>query len=276
MNSTGYSIIDTSMSTDLLKICSQKMGATLPQTYEQTLQQWHKQTFKTPSLFQKKLLATEPAEWDWMISNHKANTHEWYDYIGDAIDIDTMASFLLENAYYPTFLDMLQKIRDAQFIDEAINAVQENIDDEFEPEPHANLMRKLMLAIKSRATEPIKLDAYPAINDRTLVFYYGYYLQPWHLVGSVFATEQMGTRRVICMKKGLERLGLTPEELAFTTVHAECDEHHADDWLQRVIIPGIKARPELRTMIVSGIAECLETSVIYLDYLLDRAQVGIV
>ena len=267
--------IDIYSATELLKTCSQQQGSVLATATAQTLASWHQQTFTRPSAFLSHLLVTNPLQWDEAISSHPAHIHQWYNFISDTIDIDNMASFLLENAYYPTFMVLLEKILDVQFIEAARNAVQENIDDEFQPEPHAQLMRKLMMAVKKRAAEPVILDTYSELNNRTLIFYHGYYLEPWHLVGSLFATEQMGTHRVICMKKGLQRMGLSADELEFTTVHSECDEHHADDWLQRVIVPSINARPTLLPTIAAGIAECLDTSAVYLDYLLKRAQLRI-
>jgi hypothetical protein len=90
----------------------------------------------------------------------------------------------------------------------------------------------------------------------------------------VFATETLGTRRVICMGRGLERLGLNDHERMFTTIHAECDDHHASDWLERVILPAIARDASVRPRIAAGIAACLETSHAYLDFLSNRAING--
>ena len=87
----------------------------------------------------------------------------------------------------------------------------------------------------------------------------------------MFATERLGTRRVICMGDGLKRLGLTEHERMFTTIHAQCDDHHAGDWLERVILPSTIADEDLRERIASGVVACLETSRDYLDYLSNRA-----
>ena len=257
---------------ELLANCAAQQGSHLTDADETLLARWHEQVFPAPVDFFFHLSTADAMQWDQLIAEHRAHNHPWYDFIVDQLDVDNMASFLLENKHYPEFLVLLKKILQVQLSADAVAAVQENIDDEFQPEPHAELMRKLMVAVRTRAEQPILLDSYAQLIDRTLVFYYGYYLQPWHLVGSLFATEHMGTHRVICMKKGLQRMGLTSDELAFTTVHSECDEHHADDWLQRVIVPTIVQRPELKTQIAAGIAECLETSACYLDFVLHRAQ----
>ena len=212
------------------------------------------------------------SDWDWLISEHAAHRHQWYDFIADEITIDEMAVFLLENAHYPVFLRLLEAIRSIQICEDATAAVDENIAEEHQPEPHAELMRRMMGAVRSRAGRPLELAVYPSLIDRTLVFYYGYFCDPWHLVGSVFATERMGTRRVQAMYRGLRRLGLNVHELAFTIVHAQCDEHHAGDWLKRVIEPSVALRSDLRSPIANGIASCLETSRVYLDYLMRRTE----
>lgn len=261
----------------LLSVCAQQLGGALDDDTQRALNTWYGRFQADESAaesrgFVDELIGTPVASWEAAIDRHRAHRHPWYDYIADDITTDEMASFLLENQYYPTFLSMLEKIRDIQPIDDARAAVQENIDDEFQPAPHAELMRRMMLAVKARAKTPVVLDTYSSLIDRTLVFYYGYYVQPWHLVGALFATEHMGTHRVVRMGEGLSRLGLTDEELAFTIVHSECDEHHADDWLARVIIPSIDENSNLLPIIAAGIAECLNSSARYLDYLLDRVE----
>lgn len=256
---------------ELVALCADRQRAELPPDAKRMLVDWHRGVFTERSEFLQELLSSPTETWDRAIGAHRAHAHDWYLFVRDVIDVDNMASFLLENSHYPTFMVLLEKIRDVQFTDDAVAAVQENIDDEYQPEPHANLMARLMMAVKARASDPLVLDVYPEVIDRTLIFYYGHFTSPWHLVGSLFATEQMGTHRVVCMRDGLQRMGLTAHELEFTTVHADCDEQHADDWLQRVIIPSVETRPELRPIIAEGIAQCLDTSAVYLDYLLRRA-----
>lgn len=261
----------------LLSVCSKQLGASLDTKASAELKDWHTQFYLQQSTpencgFFEELSSVPAEQWEALIERHRAHKHPWYDYIAQEITIDEMASFLLENQYYPTFIELLKKIEDIQFIEDGRAAVKENIDDEFQPAPHAELMKRMMLAVKARAKTPVVLDSYSSLIDRTLVFYYGYYIQPWHLVGSVFATEHMGTHRVISMGAGLSRLGLSDEELEFTIVHSECDEHHADDWMARVIIPSIKKDQSLLPLIAAGIAECLDSSARYLDYLLERAR----
>ena len=104
------------------------------------------------------------------------------------------------------------------------------------------------------------------------VFYYGYYCDPWHLVGSLYATEAMGTHRMAHMGRGLTRLGVGPEDLEYIRIHLLCDEGHARDWYEEVIAPSIRQNAALRLPIAEGIASCLESSVRYLDDLSRRAD----
>jgi pyrroloquinoline quinone (PQQ) biosynthesis protein C len=227
-----------------------------------------------PSRSAEDFLSAPTDEWESLILAHPAHRHEWYDFIKDEITVDELAQFLLENNRYPTFLRLLEAIAAVQICEDGRRAVQENIADEQEPVPHAGLMRRLMEAVRDRARPDLELMAHPTLVDRTLVFYYGYYCDAWHLVGSVFATERMATRRVSCMDEGLRRLGFDDRARAFTITHSECDDHHARDWLERVIIPSIERDQRLRAPIAKGIAGCLDTSEQYLDFLMNRVRDG--
>jgi hypothetical protein len=256
----------------LLERCATNLKESRVDAMDRTLlRRWNAGLEHETDSLAMRLAATGAPDWEAAVTAHEAHRHYWYDFVEDEITIDEMAGFLLENGHHPSFLALLERIRDAQFLDDARAAIDENIADEQRPEPHAELMRRLMMAVKRRARPDIPLTLPPALVDRTLVFYYGYFCDPWHLVGSVFATERMGTRRVICMGRGLERLGLSEHERMFTTIHAECDDHHADDWLERVILPSIAHDDGVGPRIAAGVAACLETSQAYLDFLSNRA-----
>src|SRR5262245_35037025 len=232
-------------------------GGGLSEAERRRLGSWYSQACR-PSRSAENLLSTPPAEWEALILRHPAHRHEWYGFIKDEITVDELAQFLLENHRYPTFLRLLEAIAAVQTCEDGRRAVQENITDEQEPVPHAGLMRSLMGAVRRRARPDLELTAHPTLVDRTLVYYYGYYCDPWHLVGSVFATERMATRRVRCMDDGLLRLGFDEDARAFTITHSECDDHHARDWLERVIVPSIERDETLRAPIATGIAACID------------------
>src|SRR5262249_52348739 len=126
-------------------------------------------------------------------------------------------------------------------------------------------MGRLMGALKARVGEGLRLNIYPSLVNRTLVFYYGYYLDVWSLIGSLYVTEAVAFHRLQCMNTGLRRLGLNAQELEFIRIHMTCDEDHARDWSDGVIGPTLRLDPSVRSSIAAGIAVCLETSARYLD-----------
>jgi hypothetical protein len=212
------------------------------------------------------------AEWTEAILEHRAHRHPWYDALATEVTLGEFATFMLENRRFPAFLPLAQRALKAQICDEARAALQRNIDDEQVPVPHAELMRRLMGALKTRAGERLQLDVYPSLIDRTLVFYYGYYFDVWSLIGSLYVTEAVAFHRLQHMNVGLQRLGLSAHEREFVSVHMTCDEDHARDWSDGVVGPTLNLDPSIRGSIVEGIAVCLETSARYLDRQVQRLK----
>jgi hypothetical protein len=210
-------------------------------------------------------------DWISMILAHRAHRHPWYDLLANEVTLQEFATFMLENRSFPPFLPLAERVLKAQICDQARAALQRNIDDEQVPVPHAELMQRLMGALRARAGDDLRLEIYPSLIDRTLVYYYGYYLDPWGLVGAMYVTEAVACHRLHAMNTGLQRLGLRPHDLEFIHVHMNCDEDHARDWSDCVIGPTVKLNPILRTNIAQGIAVALETSARYLDRLVERA-----
>jgi Iron-containing redox enzyme len=140
--------------------------------------------------------------------------------------------------------------------------------------PHAELMGRLMGVLKARVGEGLRLEVYPTLVDRTLVFYYGYYLDVWSLIGSLYVTETVAFHRLQGMNTGLQRLGLNARELEFIHIHMTCDENHARDWSDGVVGPTLNLDPSVRSSIAEGIAVCLETSARYLDRQVQRLNEG--
>jgi hypothetical protein len=261
---------------ELLTRCSAQLGGSLDESERAALLGWHEQLEPTAAPSTEHLMSAAPERWSEVILAHRAHTHRWYDHLANEIDLDGFAVFLLENRYFPAFIPMLRRILEVQASEQGRRAVQENIDDEHEPRPHAELMHRLMEAVRRRASPQLELKTYPSLVDRTLVFYHGYFNEPWHLVGSLFATEMMGVHRVTHMGIGLRRLGLDEADLEFVRIHSECDEEHARQWREDVILPAVAEDPARRPVIAAGIAECLETSARYLDDLLARQLGGVV
>jgi Iron-containing redox enzyme len=238
----------------------------------EALRRWWTGESERADYVTKYLIALPEAQWTQVILEHRAHLHPWYDVLANDATIEEFAAFMLENRWFPAFLPLAEHALRAQICDEARAALQRNIDDEQVPVPHAELMSRLMSALKSRASDGLQLEVYPSLVDRTLVFYHGYYLDVWSLIGSLYVTETVAFRRLQGMNLGLQRLGLTAHDLEFIRVHMTCDEDHARDWSDGVIGPSFRLEPSLRPSIARGIAVCLETSARYLDSLVRRLE----
>jgi pyrroloquinoline quinone (PQQ) biosynthesis protein C len=265
-------MMDFKSSTHLLQACVKNIGSQLDEPEQRALLRWWEGKKRSSSRLCRELLALPGLDAERAIESHPAHRHRWYHQLASEVSIEEFAAFLLENWAFPAFLPLVERTLAAQITDAGRTAMLRNIEDERLPIPHADLMRRLFQAVKAKAGSDISLQCYPSLIDRTLVFYYGYYSDPWHLVGSLYATEAMGTHRMIHMGRGLERLGIEPEDLEFIRIHLQCDDDHARDWHDGVIAPSIQRNAALRAPIAEGIASCLESSVRYLDDLSRRAD----
>jgi len=271
MQSSLGDAVSTDSDEQLLHACVRGMGSQLSSQEEAALRRWWTiQQWRSHPLATELLAQREPA-WTDAVLQHRAHRHAFFDGLAERADVPEFARFLLENWALPPFLRLVERALQAQICDVSRAALMRNIRDELFPTGHAELMRTLMVAIKERAGPGLSLDLCQSLIDRTLIFYYGYYCDAWNLVGSLFATEMMGHHRMLKMGAGLTRLGFQPSELEFIRVHIECDEGHARDWMESVLLPSIRTNPELRAPIAAGIASCIVTSARYLDDLSRRA-----
>jgi hypothetical protein len=265
---------------DLLQVCVERMSsvtAPMPSASrlngeeECAMQRWWKAHSTESAELAATFIARPETDWTEMILEHRAHRHPWYEELAHEASLGEYAAFLLENRGFPAFLPLVQRALEAQVCDEGRAAVLRNIEDEQVPVPHAELMRRLIQAVKARIGNSVPLESFPSLVNRTLVFYYGYYCDPWHLIGSLYATEAMALHRMTQMNTGLRRLGFKPEELEFIEVHLGCDEGHASDWSNNVVQPSLRVNPDLRRPVAQGVAACLQTSAWYLDDLSRRA-----
>ena len=259
--------------TALLDLCSNNMeSGHLDGVSGTTLRGWWNIERERAHPFVETLMSRPPFGWTEAILEHRAHRHPWYDALAAEVTLAEFAMFMLENRRFPAFLPLAQRALKAQICDEGRAALQRNIDDEQVPVPHAELMARLMGALKTKAGEGLRLDVYRSLVDRTLVFYYGFYFDVWSLIGSLYVTEAVAFHRLQHMNVGLQRLGLTAHELEFISVHMTCDEDHARDWSDGVVGPTLRLDPSVRRSIAEGIAVCLETSARYLDRQVQRLK----
>ncbi|WP_068079536.1 iron-containing redox enzyme family protein [Novosphingobium rosa] len=217
-------------------------------------------------------LQDEPVErWTQLVLDHPAHRHGWYHLLADRVSVEEFAGFMLENRHFPAFLPLAARALEVQFLQTARDALQRNIADEQHPVPHADLMRRLMMALKARAGDGLRLEDYPELAERTLIFYHGFYRAPWALVGALYMTEAVALYRLAGMNRGLRRLGFDDHDREFVDLHMTCDEDHAREWIEEVIAPAIAANPALKAAIARGLAVALYTSERYLDRLVARA-----
>jgi hypothetical protein len=257
---------------ELLQSCADRLGSTLAERDERALRRWWTARQGQVALLVRALSCRPEAEWGRVVDAHRAHRHPWYERLEAELDVRECAAFLLENRAYPPSLPLLERLLHAQICGEARAAIHRQMADEQLPVPRAELMRRVLAAVTLRAGEGLPLDCSARLADSTLVVYYGYYCDPWHLAGALYATELMARHHVTKLGAGLARLGLTEHELELVRVHSAGDERRARDWLEAVILPSLRLYSRLRTSVVTGIAACLETSAVYLDERCRRAD----
>ncbi|HUD25017.1 MAG TPA: iron-containing redox enzyme family protein [Burkholderiaceae bacterium] len=257
---------------ELLRECARCLGSGshLSARHELALRRWWDAEQVRSATLAEALGAS--AAWTHTIVEHRAHRHPFYDELAESADTPEFAEFLLENWAFPAFLPLVRRALEVQMCPEARAALLRNIHDEQIPTPHATLMRRLMTALKARVGDSVQPELGESLIDRTLIFYYGYFCDPWNLVGALYATEVMGRHRMVKMGAGLERLGFGAADLEFIRVHIVCDDDHANDWMRGVVVPSLAVNPMLRARLAQGIAACLSTSARYLDDLMRRAE----
>jgi hypothetical protein len=110
-----------------------------------------------------------------------------------------------------------------------------------------------------------------ALADTNLTFYYGFHLDPYFLIGSLYPTEIMVPWRVDKIKAGLTRLGMLPVVLEFLRIHSDCDAKHGLEW-QELIISPLFSKLLIRDSMAEGLVLRLATSEKYLSDRLFRAK----
>lgn len=84
-------------------------------------------------------------------------------------------------------------------------------------------------------------------------------------LGALYATELMVPRRANLILKCLQRFGFSTDAQEFMRIHAEVDQGHAADWMERVIVPELRVGNSLKSVVAAGMAVRLESSIAYLN-----------
>lgn len=74
----------------------------------------------------------------------------------------------------------------------------------------------------------------------------------FHAVGALGAVELTAPGRVGLVDQGLKRLGMSPPERRYFTIHATLDVKHSEAWNREVLHPLVAERPELALPLAEG------------------------
>lgn len=74
----------------------------------------------------------------------------------------------------------------------------------------------------------------------------------WHSVGALGVIELTAPWRAGLVAEGLKRVGLTPKEARYFTLHAVLDIKHSEDWNREAIRPAVEEDPRRATAMAEG------------------------
>jgi hypothetical protein len=74
----------------------------------------------------------------------------------------------------------------------------------------------------------------------------------WHSVGALGVIELTAPWRAGLVAEGLKRVGLSPKEARYFTLHAVLDVKHSEDWNREAIRPAVEEDPARATAMAEG------------------------
>lgn len=74
----------------------------------------------------------------------------------------------------------------------------------------------------------------------------------WHSVGALGVIELTAPGRAALVAEGLKRVGLSPKEARYFTLHAVLDVKHSEDWNREAIRPAVEEDPRRATAMAEG------------------------
>lgn len=74
----------------------------------------------------------------------------------------------------------------------------------------------------------------------------------WHSVGALGVIELTAPGRAQCVADGLKRVGFSPKEARYFTLHAVLDVKHSEDWNREAIRPAVSEDPRRATAMAEG------------------------
>ncbi|OAN65605.1 iron-containing redox enzyme family protein [Sphingomonas sp. TDK1] len=74
----------------------------------------------------------------------------------------------------------------------------------------------------------------------------------WHSVGALGVIELTAPGRSAATAEGLKRVGLSPKEARYFTLHAVLDIKHSEDWNREAVRPAVEEDPRRATAMAEG------------------------
>ncbi|MES2939396.1 MAG: iron-containing redox enzyme family protein [Pseudomonadota bacterium] len=90
------------------------------------------------------------------------------------------------------------------------------------------------------------------------------------LIGNMLATETMVPGRVECQVAGWQRNGLPADALEYLQDHTSIDIEHAAGWLNNMVVPLLRAHPDLQAPLVFGTLRRLRAAQDVCDRMMQR------
>lgn len=207
---------------------------------------------------------------DWivgLVQSHESNVgHPLFGFLSDEATYDQLREFIFQETPFDLyFADMLSSLLPGIYGEPKMEIV-ENFWDEMGGGDSSKTHRTLRLALMkrlglSKTVHETDLDAF-AIEEIELAN--AYFVgtadrrRALQLIGMLLATESMVPGRLQKQIDGWRRVGLADEDMTYLLEHTVVDVEHAEDWMEHVVRPIIRERPEAMRDITLGALRRLE------------------
>lgn len=253
----------------LLETCAECVAwGQLPDPGREILCAW-RETIGAPFAHWAECFLQLPASaWASTIERDAAYTHPWHAFLAHLSPREQLIDFLQEMERFPDLRVLLPLPLEVELSESGRCSVLRSREHDA---PQARDPRA------GRAARGPSLLSLP-LAESLAVVYYGYYCDPWHLVGSAFAASRLAPMRAASLESAIERIasealagpGLRSavRTLALLDVRLGFAEV---DWLEDIIGPAIELDPRVRRSVGLGIAAELRTTHRLLDAWLLKA-----
>lgn len=178
-----------------------------------------------------------------------------FDYLAERASLDEMRWFLAQEMAGEAGFDDLVALTQLRFPSEPKLEMAHNYWDEMGG-GHAKAMHGPMLARLGESLALASLAVTPVWESLALAnLMAGFALDrryAFHSVGALGAVELTAPGRCKLVTRGLERLGVGTDARKYYALHASVDVVHSRLWDEHVVVPLVRARPEVARFIAEG------------------------